>query len=762
MSAGTVERESAVTLAIGGMTCGACAARVERRLNRIDGVSASVNLATERARVVAPGDLDVADLVVAVESAGYSATPVEPGESPDEQVAELDARVRDLGRRLLVSAVLFMPVGDLSLIFWLFPHWRFAGWQALLTALTAPIVTWCAWPFYRAAWRHARHRGVSMDTLVSVGVVASTAWSLYAMYWLDRGRSGANASLHHLPGGAIYLDVAATVVTFLLAGRLFEAIARRRSGGALRALASVAAKDVSLLGPDGVEHRVAAAALEAGDLFVVRPGETVATDGVVESGRCEVDASAMTGESVPVEVAVGDAVVGGTVAAGGRVVVRATRVGRDTQLARMIALVEEAQSQKAGAQRFADRVAAYFVPGVVVVAAATLAVWLGSGASVERAMSATLAVLIIACPCALGLATPTALFVASGRAAQLGVFYKGYPALEATRQVDTVVLDKTGTLTEGRLEVVDARAATGSADDLLALAGAVESHSEHAVGRALARRAAGLGPLLDVEGFQARPGSGVSGTVGASTVEVGRPDGVGEWPADLCDAPGAWARDGRTVVAVRVDGALRGAIALADTPRPDAAAAVAELRAMGLRVLMVTGDQRATALAVAAALGVAEVEAEVDPIGKVEVVRRLQAEGRSVAVVGDGVNDAPALASADLGVAVGAGTDVAINAAGVVIVRDDLTAVAQSIRLSRRTLATIRGNLVWAFAYNTAAIPLAAAGLMNPLIAAAAMALSSAFVVWNSSRLRHAGGPGATAPAPAPAATTAATPAVRV
>ncbi len=757
-----VDTEPAVaSFTIGGMTCGACAARIERRLNRLEGVNATVNYASERARVVLPTGVAPQRVINEIESTGYTAVLVEDEARFAEQSAEIDRRVRSLRWRLVVAAFIFMPLCEASFAFWLVPQARFPGWQWLLVVLAAPVVTWAAWPFYVAAVRNARHGTSSMDTLVSMGIIAATTWSLYAMFWLDNGH-GQQATLsepRHLPGGAIYLDVAAGVTTFLLAGRYFEAIWRQRSGGALRSLAAIGAKDVSVFDAGGFEQRIPIMQLEVGDRFVVRPGETVATDGEVEAGHSSIDKSAMTGESVPVDVAPGDRVIGGTVCEGGRLIVRATSVGRDTQLAQMVRLVEDAQNQKAAAQRLADRISSVFVPTVIGIALATLVAWLLAGASPQAAFSAALSVLIIACPCALGLATPTALLVASGRGARLGIFFKGYQALEVSRLIDTVLLDKTGTITEGKMVVTDVQSVPGvDRAAVLRWAGTVEQASEHVVGRAIAARAREeLGNLPEVDAFAAHPGLGVNGAVDGHRVGVGRSELVADAaavvPVGLARVCMRWEELGRTAVLVRRDDEIVGAVAVADTPRPSAAPAVRDLQKLGLHCVLLTGDNEPTARAIAKSIGVTEVIAGALPAEKVGVIRRLQLEGRSVAMVGDGVNDAPALASADLGLAVGSGTDVAINAADMIIVRDDLRVIATAIDLSRRTHRTIRGNLIWAFSYNVAAIPLAAAGLLNPLIAGGAMALSSGFVVWNSSRLRHVGSGTVLANQPTSAAT---------
>jgi Cu+-exporting ATPase len=758
-----------VTLEIGGMTCGACAARIEQRLNALPGVDARVNFASERATATLPADLPVDRLIEEVAATGYSATiATESGPSADGR-EEAEARVRSLRRRLFVSALLFMPLCDTSIAFSVAPNLRFPGWQWLMVALAAPVVTWAAWPFYRAAVRAARHGLSTMDTLVSLGIISSTIWSLYAMFWRDSSRVSQSIlfMLVHRSAGAIYLDVAAGVTTFVLAGRYFEAWSRQRSGNALRALAAVGAKDVGVIDATGFERRRPVASLVVGDRFIVRPGETVATDGEVVFGQSAVDRSVLTGESQPLDVAQGDAVVGGTVSTSGRLVVRATKVGRDTQLAQMLRLVEHAQNEKAAVQRLADRVCNVFVPAVLLVALGTLGAWLLLGYPSQQAFTAALSVLVIACPCALGLATPAALYVAAGEGAQAGIFFKGYRALEASKQVDTVVLDKTGTLTEGKMKVTDVACADGTdLSTLLRWAGALEQASEHPVAVAIAARARDtLGPLPEVHSFVATPGLGAEGMVEGHRIVMGRAarptvselavseQAVSELAvSDVVTQGAAWERQGRTAVLVWCDGAVVGSMAIADTVRASAAPAVERLQQLGLRCVLMSGDNEVTARAVAESLGIADVVAEALPGDKVNVIRRLQAEGHSVAMVGDGVNDGPALVAADLGLAVGSGTDVAINAADLIVVRDDLCAVATAIDLSRRTLRTIHGNLIWACIYNAAAIPLAAFGLLNPLIAAAAMALSSGFVVWNSSRLRSVAAPRPrrTRPAPVP------------
>jgi len=732
-----------VELVIGGMTCAACAVRVQTKLNKLDGVTATVNLSTERAHVTAPAQVFRQELVKVVEAAGYSAELARP-EAADTSFAADSATVKRLRRRLILALVFFVPLTDLSIVLSIFPWSRFPGWQWVLVALAAPVATWAAWPFHQAALRQARHLSFSMDTLVSMGIVAACGWSIYAMFFLDRSRAGASGlhALLHNSGGGIYLEVAASVTTFLLAGRLYEARARRSAGEAMRDLAAAGAKDVCVLGDDHAEQRIPAGQLQAGQRFVVRPGERIAADGEVLSGQSAVDRSMMTGESVPVDAAAGDSVTGGTIVLTGRLVVRAVKVGRDTQLAHLVALVEQAQAGKAGIQRLADRICAVFVPCVLACAAATLAGWLLAGSSAGHAFSAALAVLIIACPCALGLATPAALVVASGRGAQLGVFIKGYQALESSRAIDTVVLDKTGTVTTGQMTVTGVMTAGTSRGDLLRHAGAVEHASEHAVAAAVAALAAAeTGPPGSAEGFAALPGLGARGVVDGREVVVGRERlfaerGTGV-PAELAGWCRAQERAGATTVLVSWDDVIRGALAVTDTVKPSAVAAVAELRGLGLRPVLLTGDNPATADAVAAAARITEVISEALPVAKAQVIRDLEAAGRSVAMVGDGVNDGPALAAAQLGLALGSGTDVAICAADMILLRDDLQVVPDAIKLARATFRTIRRNLAWAFCYNVLAIPLAALGFLNPIVAAATMTLSSVFVVWNSLRLRR-------------------------
>ncbi|MFD5217829.1 heavy metal translocating P-type ATPase [Streptomyces tendae] len=734
-----------VELLIGGMTCASCAARVEKKLNRMDGVTATVNYATEKARVSYPATTEVADLIATVVKTGYTAEePAPPPEPSDESgsgeggsgESGNDPELSALRQRLVVSVLLAAPVVLLAMV----PALQFDNWQWFSLTLAAPVVVWGGLPFHRAAWTGLRHGAATMDTLVSLGTLAAFGWSLWALFFGDAGmpgmRHGFDLTVSRTDGAsAIYLEAAAGVTAFLLLGRWLEARSKRRAGAALRALMELGAKDVAVL-RDGREVRIPVSRLAVGDRFVVRPGEKIATDGTVTEGASAVDASLLTGESVPVDVTVGDAVTGATVNAGGRLVVEATRVGADTQLARMAKLVEDAQSGKAEVQRLADRISGVFVPVVLVIAVATFGGWLGATGDTVAAFTAAVAVLIIACPCALGLATPTALLVGTGRGAQLGILIKGPEVLESTRRVDTVVLDKTGTVTTGRMTLHEIHAAEGTdEEELLRLAGAVEHASEHPVARAVAAGAEEqLGPLPDVEDFTNVPGRGVRARVEGREVSVGRLHDV--LPPEVARAADEAERNGRTAVVVGWDGTARGVLAVADAVRETSAEAVAELRRLGLTPVLLTGDNRRVAESVAAAVGIDEVIAEVLPEDKVAVVERLRAEGRTVAMVGDGVNDAAALATADLGLAMGTGTDAAIEAGDLTLVRGDLRVAADAIRLSRRTLATIKGNLVWAFGYNVAALPLAAAGLLNPMIAGAAMAFSSVFVVTNSLRLR--------------------------
>ena len=754
---------SEVELSIRGMTCAACAARVAKKLGEVPDVTASVNVATERARVAAPPSVEIEQLIRAVEQAGYSAEPASLTDSAGPEPADSagDAsRVAYLRRRLIVALVFFVPLSDLSVQLSLFPSFRFSGWQWVLVVLALPVAGWAAWPFHAAALRAARRGFTTMDTLVSLGIVAACGWSAYAMFVLDAGQARVSPLqlLIHASGGGIYLEVAASVTTFLLAGRLYEARARRDAGDAMRALAAAGARDARRLDAGGIERRVPVGQLRTGDRFVVRPGEVIAADGVVEFGESAVDTSMMTGESVPVDAAAGTKVAAGTVVVSGRLVVVADRTGDDTQLAHLITLVERAQTDKSDVQRLADRVCGVFVPAVLAAAVLTLAGWLAAGAPAERALSAGLAVLIIACPCALGLATPAALVVACGRGAQLGIFIKGYQALEASRSVDTVLLDKTGTITSGVMSVTGVQAAAGAKrKTLLKNLGAVEEASGHPVAVAVSAFArAELGDLPRAADFEALPGLGVCGAVDGTEVIAGRQQLLRDRgltiPADLASCLAEWAAAGRTVVLVGWDGEARGAVAVADALRPSAPAAVEQLRRLGLRTVLLTGDSEVVAQAIAAEAGLDEVIAGALPADKAQVVAGLRAQGRRVAMAGDGNNDAPALASADLGLALGSGTDVAISAADLILLRDDLRVVPEAISLARATLAAIRRNLAWAFGYNVAAIPLAAAGLLNPLIAGAAMAASSAFVVASSVRLRRFGHTARTASATPPCA----------
>ncbi|MFE7142496.1 heavy metal translocating P-type ATPase [Streptomyces sp. NPDC057644] len=779
---------SQAELMIGGMTCASCAARVEKKLNRMDGVTATVNYATEKARVTFGEGLELGDLVATVEKTGYTARPVAqppvpapapateaireaaPGSAPEttreatpgstsdftpepapdagarDAEAEQDASLAALRQRLVVSAALAVPVVLLAMV----PALQFDYWQWLSLTLAAPVVVWGGLPFHRAAWTNAKHGAATMDTLVSLGTLAAFGWSLWALFLGDAGMPGMRHGFDLTVSRAdatstIYLEVAAGVIAFILLGRYLEARAKRKSGAALRALMHLGAKDVAVLRA-GREVRVPASALVVGDRFVVRPGEKIATDGTVVEGSSAVDASMLTGESVPVEVAVGDTVTGATLNAGGRLVVQATRVGADTQLSRMARLVEDAQNGKASAQRLADRISAVFVPIVIALALATLGYWLGNAAGLTAAFTAAVAVLIIACPCALGLATPTALMVGTGRGAQLGILIKGPEVLETTRRIDTIVLDKTGTITTGRMTLQTTHTTPGNTTEaeVLRLAGALENASEHPTARAITDAATAAtdatGPLPTPEDFTNIPGLGVQGIVEGHTVLVGRPrllaDAGIPLPPALSKALAEAEEHGRTAVVVAWDGEARGVFGVADAVKESSAAAVAELRALGLEPILLTGDNRAVAEAVAREVGIDAVHAEVLPEDKVEVIKRLQGEGRVVAMVGDGVNDAAALATASLGLAMGTGTDAAIEASDLTLVRGDLKVTADAIRLSRRTLATIRGNLFWAFGYNVAALPLAASGLLNPMIAGAAMAFSSVFVVTNSLRLR--------------------------
>ena len=734
-----------LNLEIGGMTCASCATRIERKLNRIEGVTATVNYATEKARVHATG-VDTATLIAAVAAAGYTATePAPPRASATTDAAPpVDREAAELRFRLIVSATLAVPVALLSMI----PALQFTNWQWLALTLASPVVVWGAWPFHRAAATNARHGAATMDTLISVGVIAAFGWSLYALFLGTAGMPGMHMTFAFIGRSAsgtndIYLEVASAVTVFILAGRYIEARAKKQSGAALQALLELGAKDATVL-RDGVEQRVPAASLVPGDTIVVRPGEKIATDGLIIDGASAVDLSMITGESVPTEVAPGDRVIGATVNVGGRLVVQVTRVGADTELARIARMVEDAQSGKAQAQRLADRVSAIFVPVVIGLALATFAGWLIFGGSVEAAFTAAVATLIIACPCALGLATPTALLVGTGRGSQLGIIIRGPQVLEQTRTVDTILLDKTGTLTTAKMAVASAVPFNGtSLADLLATAASLEHGSEHPVARAIVDHALAQGASLgSAEGFLTHAGQGVQAVVDGRAALAGRTSWLADsWavalPADAAATAVSSEGEGATVIAVAWDGSFRGLITVRDTVKSSSAEAINRLRALGLRPVLLTGDNAGAAQSVASQVGIDEVHAGVTPQGKLELVHRLQAEGHVVAMVGDGVNDAAALAAADLGIAMGSGTDAAISASDITIVGGDLLVVADAVRLSRRTLRVIKGNLFWAFAYNVAAIPIAMLGLLNPLLAGAAMAFSSVFVVTNSLRLRR-------------------------
>ncbi|UOQ59304.1 heavy metal translocating P-type ATPase [Leucobacter rhizosphaerae] len=758
--------ESSYELSIGGMTCSSCAMRIEKKLNKLDGVVATVNYATEKAKVVAPATFDPQLLIAEVEKTGYSAELPKPKVAAADRQDDgepVDHELVALRQRLIGSIVLSVPVILMAMI----PALQFTYWQWASLALASPVIVWGAWPFHRAAWMNLRHGAATMDTLVSLGTTAAFIWSLFALFFGTAGVPGMThpfeLSIAPTDGAAnIYLEVAAGVTMFILAGRYFEKRSKRQAGAALRTLLELGAKDVAVL-RDGAEVRIPIEDLSVGDEFIVRPGEKIATDGVIVSGVSAIDASMLTGESVPVEAGPGDAVTGATVNASGRLVIRATRVGSDTQLAQMAKLVEDAQSGKAEVQRLADRVSGIFVPIAIAIAIGSLGAWLGAGFPAASAFTAAVAVLIIACPCALGLATPTALLVGTGRGAQLGILIKGPEILESTRRVNTIVLDKTGTVTSGRMTLVDV-VTTPSTDrrDLLRLAGAVEDASEHPIAQAIAKGASEeLEEMLpEVEGFQNFAGSGISGVVDGRAVLVGRQALLDDWAiapdAELQRRKEAAEQEGKTSVLVAWDGEIRGLLVVADTVKPTSAEAIAQFRELGLTPILLTGDNHTVASRIAAEVGITEVFAEVLPADKADVITRLQSEGKVVAMVGDGVNDAAALAQADLGLAMGTGTDAAIEASDITLVRGDLRSAADAIRLSRRTLGTIKGNLFWAFAYNVLAIPLAALGLLNPMLAGAAMAFSSVFVVGNSLRLRSfKSRAGASTPTPAPTATPA-------
>ncbi|MFE0133453.1 heavy metal translocating P-type ATPase [Streptomyces sp. NPDC059037] len=748
---GTTEVASTaeVELAIGGMTCASCAARIEKKLNRMDGVEATVNYATEKAKVSYNGaDVAVQDLIATVEATGYTAqepAPARTEQGPADEEQQADEELRPLRQRLTAAVLLSVPVIAMAMV----PALQFEYWQWLSLTLAAPVVTYAAWPFHEAAFTNARHGAATMDTLISVGTSAAFLWSLWALFFGTAGTPGMThpfeLTIARSDGaGNIYLEAAAGVTAFILAGRYFEARSKRKAGAALKALLQLGAKDVTVIRDGGREETIPVSDLKVGDRFLVRPGEKIATDGRVVEGASAVDASMLTGESVPVEVATGDGVTGATLNVGGRLVVEATRVGADTQLARMAKLVEDAQNGKAAAQRLADKISAVFVPVVIALAIGTLGFWLGNGSGLTAAFTAAVAVLIIACPCALGLATPTALMVGTGRGAQLGILIKGPEVLETTRKVDTIVLDKTGTVTTGKMTLLATHTADNATEDeVLRLAGALEHSSEHPIAQAVATGAAEqAGALPTPEDFANVAGLGVQGIVEGHAVLVGRTQLLAEWaihlPVELERAKAQAEAAGRTAIAVAWDGEARAVLEVADAVKESSPEAIKRLRALGLTPILLTGDNKAVAASVAAEVGIApdDVIAEVMPQDKVDVVKRLQAEGRSVAMVGDGVNDAAALAQADLGLAMGTGTDAAIEAGDLTLVRGDLRAAADAIRLSRRTLGTIKSNLFWAFAYNVGALPLAASGLLNPMIAGAAMAFSSVFVVGNSLRLR--------------------------
>jgi Cu+-exporting ATPase len=739
--------DAGIELEIGGMTCASCANRIERKLNKLDGVSATVNYATEKAKVTVPDGYDPALLVAEVEKTGYTAAMPKPkdatpsGPTTDDGEAP-DSELTSLKHRLIGAIVLTVPVIAMAMV----PALQFTYWQWASLALAAPVIVWAAWPFHKAAWTNLRHGTATMDTLISMGTTAAFLWSLYALFLGTAGTPGMTHPFEFTiapsdGAGNIYLEAAAGVTMFILAGRYFEKRSKRQAGAALRALLELGAKEVSVL-RNGAEVKIPTSDLAVGDEFVVRPGEKIATDGTVASGTSAVDASMLTGESVPVEVVAGDPVTGATVNAGGRLVIRATRVGSDTQLAQMAKLVEDAQTGKAAVQRLADRISGVFVPIVIAISVIALGAWLGAGLPVSAAFTAAVAVLVIACPCALGLATPTALLVGTGRGAQMGVLIKGPEVLESTRKVDTIVLDKTGTVTTGKMTLVEAITEPGvDRAELLRLAGALEDASEHPIAQAIAKGAVQeIGQLPTPEDFANIEGKGVQGVVDGRGVLVGRESLLADWSqhlsSDVAAAKAAAEDEGKTVVAVGWDGQARGILVVADAVKPTSAEAIQGLKDLGLTPVLLTGDNEAVAKRIAAEVGIEKVIAEVLPKDKVDVVTRLQDAGKVIAMVGDGVNDAPALAQADLGLAMGTGTDVAIEASDITLVRGDLRAAVDAIRLSRRTLGTIKSNLFWAFAYNVAAIPVAALGMLNPMLAGAAMAFSSVFVVGNSLRLR--------------------------